>query len=182
MSLEHKRKHAIGIAADAMGELVAFWGFKASTGKIWTHLFLHPHPQTADEIAHATGLSAGSVSIGLHELMKWGVAARQPMPRARKRHYRAETDVWGIVRRVVRERELRLVGRSIDTFGQALSLLNEALEEDPDDALTQYAARRLQGLLELSRIGYRLVEKLADVGRFTLAPIRGALKAMGAGS
>lgn len=182
MTQEHKRNAAIGIAADAMGELVAFWGFKASTGKIWTHLFLSPEPLTADEIADATGLSTGAVSIGLHELMKWGVAARQPMPQARKRHYRAETDVWGIVRRVVRERELRLVGRSIDNFGHALGLLEEVMRADPDDERTRYAAERLSGLLELARIGYTLVEKLADVGRFTLAPIRGALKAMGMGS
>ncbi|MEQ1503403.1 MAG: hypothetical protein ABMB14_14290, partial [Myxococcota bacterium] len=93
----------------------------------------------------------------------------------RKRHFRAETDVWGIVRRVIRERELRLVGRSVQRFSQAVALLEENLARNPDDTEAAFMLGRLRGLLGLAQIGYRLVESFAEAGMFTLDPIRGAL-------
>ncbi len=105
------RQRALDLAAETMGELIAFWGFKASMGRIWTLLYLSSRPLPADEIAERTQLSAGAVSMALADLQQWGIAERAALPGDRRRHYRAETDVWGMVRRIVRERELRLVGR-----------------------------------------------------------------------
>ncbi|MEO0601636.1 MAG: hypothetical protein AAF211_09375, partial [Myxococcota bacterium] len=85
------------------------------------------------------------------------------------------TDVWGIVRRIIRQRELRLVGRSVARFEEAVAVLEELLADDPDDAEASFMLRRLQGLLGLARIGYQLVESFAEFGMFTLDPIRGAL-------
>ena len=107
-----RRRLAVGIASETMGELVEFWGFKASMGRIWTTLYLSHRPLPADEIAERTQLSAGAVSMTLSELMQWGLIHRVPMAGERKRHYRADTDVWALIRRIFRERELRLVGRA----------------------------------------------------------------------
>lgn len=170
------RQRAVDLAADTMGELIAFWGFKASMGRIWTLLYLSPEPLPADVIATRTQLSAGAVSMALAELMQWGIVDRAVQHGERKRHFKAETDVWGIVRRVVRERELRLVGRSVQRFSEAVSLLEESLKRHPDDAEAAFMVARLRGLLGLARIGYRLVESFAEAGMFTLDPIRGALK------
>lgn len=170
------RQKALDLAADTMGELIAFWGFKQSMGRIWTLLYLSPRAMPADEIQQRTGLSAGAVSMALAELQQWGIVDRAPSGGERKRLYRAETDVWGIVRRVVRERELRLVGRSVERFGEAVRALRESLAEHPDDAEAAFMLGRLEGLLGLSRIGYRLVEGFAEFGLFSLDPIRGALK------
>ena len=57
------RQHALDLAADTMGELIAFWGFKQSTGRIWTLLYLSPRPLSAQEIAARTQLSSGAVEI-----------------------------------------------------------------------------------------------------------------------
>ncbi len=172
---EETRQRAIDLAAETMGELMAFWGFKASMGRIWTLLYLSSRPLPADVIAERTRLSTGAVSMALAELQQWGIAERAMLPGERKRHYRAETDVWGIVRRIVRERELRLVGRSVQRFTEAVQILEQSLSEYPDDHEAAFMVRRLQGLLSLARIGYRLVESFAEVGLFTLDPIRGAL-------
>lgn len=170
--MSEKRARAILIAGATMGDLVAFWGFKGSMGKIWTLLYLSTDPLDADVIAERTGLSAGAVSMGLADLQQWGIAERAMMPNARKRHYRAETDVWGIVRRIFRERELRLIGKARDRFAEAIALLDDI--EDPDEE-DRHAIARLRGLLALTGIGYSLVEQFAKVGMFTLEPIRGAL-------
>jgi len=172
---DEARQRAVDLAAETMGELIAFWGFKASMGRIWTLLYLSPQPLPADEIAARTQLSTGAVSMALTELQQWGIAERAVQAGARKRHYKAETDVWGIVRRIIRQRELRLVGRSVARFTEAVEVLEERLACDPDDAEAAFMLHRLQGLLSLSRIGYRLVESFAEFGMFTLDPIRGAL-------
>lgn len=172
MSETDPRAAAIALVAETMGELVAFWGFKGSMGKIWTTLYLAPEPLTADQIAERTGLSAGAVSMGLADLMQWDLVARDPLSAGRKRCYVAETDIWGIVRRIFRERELRLVGRAVERFGRALQLLEAADAADPE---TRFVRERVKGLLALARTGYRLVETFAAIGRLDLLPIRGVL-------
>jgi DNA-binding transcriptional regulator GbsR (MarR family) len=175
-SPEQARQRAVELAADTMGELIAFWGFKPSMGRIWTLLYLSPDPLPADVIGKRTQLSAGAVSMALAELQQWGIVDKAPQGGDRKRKFRAETDVWGIVRRVIRERELRLVGRSVQRFTEAATLLERVLADHPDDAHAAFMLGRLRGLLGLARIGYQLVESFAERGLFTLDPIRGALR------
>jgi HTH-type transcriptional regulator, glycine betaine synthesis regulator len=176
MTAAEARQRAIDLAAETMGELIAFWGFKASMGRIWTLLYLSPESLPADIIAERTQLSAGAVSMALAELQQWGIVDRAVQSGERKRHFRAETDVWGIVRRIIRERELRLVGRSVQRFTQAVAILEETLDQHPDDTEAAFMLGRLRGLLGLSQIGYRLVESFAERGLFTLDPIKNALK------
>ena len=171
---DESRTRAIGIAAEMMGELVEFWGFKGSMGRIWTTLYLSPVPLTADTIASRTGLSSGAVSMALADLLQWGVIEREPVPNQRKRYYRAKTEVWEIVRRIFRERELRLVRRAAERFQQAVDLI-EALDDSEVDDETRFVAERLRGLLKLAHVGGRLIETLADIGQLTLHPIRGTL-------
>ena len=175
VSSEEARWRAIAVAGDMMGEIVSFWGFKASMGRIWTLLYLSDHSFPADVIADKTQLSAGAVSMALAELVQWGLITRDPTPQERKRHYRAETDVWAVIRRIFRERELRLVGRAVRQFESALATLEQAKRQSPKDPEMDIVIGRLKGLLELTRIGYRLVERFADIGKFSLLPIRGTL-------
>jgi DNA-binding transcriptional regulator GbsR (MarR family) len=172
---EQARQRAIDLAAETMGELVSFWGFKTSMGRIWTLLYLSPEALPADVIAERTQLSAGAVSMALAELAQWGIIRRELAPGDRKRHYAAETDVWGIVRRIFRERELRLVDRAVERFGAAIDALEEARREHPDDEQLLFMLRRLRGLHDLARIGYRMLERFAEVGKLSLLPIRGRL-------
>ena len=167
-----QREKAIQIASATMGDLITFWGFKSSMAQIWTLLYLSVEPLTATEIADRTQLSTGAVSMALAELQQWGIADRAMVPGARKRHYQAETDVWGMVRRIFRERELRLIGKSKERFQEAIALL-ESIEDPTED--DKHALERLRNLLSLAKLGYTLVETFAQVGMFSLAPIRGML-------
>lgn len=179
---EQARARAIALAAETMGEIVSFWGFKTSMGRVWTLLYLSSAPLPADAIAERTGLSSGAVSMALSELGQWGLVRRAMVMDERKRHYEAQTDVWGIVRRIIRERELRLVGRSIENFGEAIEALEAARREHPDDEEILFMLSRLRGLHDLSRIGYRMLERFADVGKLSLLPIRGRLSSFTGGA
>ena len=66
-------RQARALVAEAVGEVMAFWNFKPSMGRVWTTLYLSPRPLTSAELVEETGLSVGSVSMTLSELQEWGV-------------------------------------------------------------------------------------------------------------
>ena len=78
-------------------------------------------------------------------------------------------------RRIFRERELRLVARSMRRFQQASDRIQAALQAAPEDEELRFILGRLQGLWTLARIGHHMIETFADVGTLSLAPIRDAL-------
>ena len=168
------RERATEIVGDTMSELVEFWGFKGSLGRIWATLYLSADPLTAERIASSTALSGGAVSMGLHELDQWGLLERVVVHGDRKRHFAAHTDVVGVIRRIFRERELRLVARAVSRFEDALGLLEAEHRGHPSSDLL-LTVERLRSLLSLARTGYQLLERFADVGDFTLRPIQGTL-------
>jgi len=172
---EQARQRAIDLASETMGELIGFWGFKASMGRIWTLLYLTSDALPADAIAERTGLSTGAVSMAISDLLMWGIIERTPAPGKRKRHYTAETDVWAMVRRIFRDRELRLIKRAIQRFTEAVEILDASIDANPDDDEARFMVGRLRGLLGLANIGYSIIEGFAEVGRLTLEPIKGAL-------
>ena len=51
---EDALERAIGLAATSIGELMHFWGFKPSMGKIWAVLYLSREPQDAEQISRRT--------------------------------------------------------------------------------------------------------------------------------
>lgn len=165
---------SIRIAAETIGELMEFWNFKPSMGKVWTVLYLCQDPMSAEEIVERTGLSAGSVSMTLNDLQLWGVVHRVRQDGERRRLYAAETDIWAMVTRVFKDRELKLVRRSIQSLNDALTVLEqETLTSDPSVMLRgRFVATRVRQLLDLARTGERLLERLSRSGELDLNPLR----------
>ena len=173
------RTRATALVADAIGELMGFWNFKPSMGRIWGILYLSPAPLDAEEIEARSGLSAGMVSTTIAELLQWGVVKRVPAAGGRRRVYEAETDILALIGRVFRERELRLVTRTVETLEEALRVLeDEGRSSNPKEMLdNRFLATRVRALLDLARTGRGLVERLAKTGTASLRPLRDALVA-----
>ncbi|MDP2312914.1 MAG: ArsR family transcriptional regulator [Pseudomonadota bacterium] len=173
------RDRAVGMVADSVGELMRFWNFKPSLGRIWAILYLSPGPLDAEEIEAKSGLSMGNVSMSLQELMQWGVVKRVPPGPNRRRLFVAETDMWAMVARVVRERELRLVERTIEQLEEAVALLDGAGRgRDPTTMLqSRFLVTRVRNLLELAKTGRRLLEGLSRTGSVDFSAIRDVLRA-----
>lgn len=171
------QERAIGIAAEAIGEVMRFWNFKPSMGRIWTVLYLSPEPLDAEQIERITGLSAGNVSMSLGELMQWGVVRRAP-DAGRRRLFAAETDVWRLVAHVFENRELRLVDQTITHLEEALRLVEEqGKSSQPVEMLHgRFLATRLTGLIGLAKTGRAIVQRLARTGAADLAPLREVLR------
>ena len=113
--------------AEAVGELIAFWGFKKGHGQIWTLLFLRDTELTAKEIQEAFSLSKGGVSQLLKDLEEWRVVKRQKMPGKRAMVFVANTNLLEMIALVFQKRELMVLEKVI----LSLKAVENALELRP---------------------------------------------------
>ena len=150
------------IASDAIGRLMEFWGFKRNMGRVWTVLYLSDEPLTAHDLRERLKLSSGAVSMTLKELSRWGTVRKIWIQGERRDHFAAEGDLWKMVSRVFRERELVEVQTVIARLEEALDAL-DARPVAPGEQSRRAAQReRIRQLLELARLGRRLVEALVS--------------------
>jgi len=66
---------------------------------------------TATHLEQELGLSKGAVSMLVRDLERWGVVLRIRQPGTGAWHFRAETDLVQMVRRVIQERETAFITR-----------------------------------------------------------------------
>lgn len=149
-------------AADAVGRLMEFWGFRRHMGRIWTILYLSPEPMTTTELSETLRLSSSAVSLSLGELVRWGAVRKTWRPGERKDFYEAEGSIWKLLRRVYERRELNLIKEASDAFANAQERLGEARAGlgAADRRRIDYMRKRLSKLVALSRAGERLVRLL----------------------
>ena len=131
------------LAADAVGDVIEFWGFRKALGRIWTSLFLAADAVAADTLAERLQMSSGAVSMALSELQEWAVVRRVWRPGQRKEFFEAETDFWKMISKVVRERERFLTESVKDRLTQASAILRQA----PQTAEVRASHARVKQLL-----------------------------------
>ena len=161
---------AILRVADAIGGLMEFWGFKRNMGRLWALLYLEPRPLSAADLCERLALSSGAVSMTLAELSKWGAVKKAWVPGERRDYYEPETSIWKMVSRVFRERELRLIQGSIETFEAAIAALSRPATGD-EAARLSFARGRIERLLELAQVGRKLLEAILSGQPVDATPI-----------
>jgi len=149
-------------AADAIGRLMEFWGFRRHMGRLWTVLYLSPEPMTTAELSETLQLSSSAVSLSLGELVRWGAVRKTWRPGERKDFYEAENSVWKLLRRVYERRELNLIREAEDALASAQRRLDEARADLGPEGRRRidYMRKRLSRLSALSKAGERLVRLL----------------------
>ncbi len=160
--------------SDIIGRLIEFWGFKRNMGRVWTVLYLSPEPLSAEDLRHALQLSSGAVSMTLSELSRWGVVRKVWIQGERKDFYAAEVQLWRMISRVFSEREKGEVISAIDAFEEALRQLDRMRKSSSDPstrARAELQHERISQLLELSRLGLRLIEALVSTAKIDAEPL-----------
>lgn len=142
---------------DTIGDLMAFWGFQRSHGRIWAVLYLAERPLHAGELADILDLSAGQVSMTVRDLEHWGVVHPLRPAGQRRTWFAPETNLFKMVARVFRERELDQIRRLARALLAAKDEL-EARSAGRDDL----RLRRLRGLIATAELGRTLVERLVE--------------------
>jgi ABC-2 type transport system ATP-binding protein len=118
-ALDPTDEAAVMKIADAVGALIEHWGFKRNMGRVWAVLYLEQSPLSAADLGERLSLSSGAISMLLAELVQWGVIKKAWVPGERRDHYEAETSIWKMVSRVLRERELRWIQDALEQFAAA---------------------------------------------------------------
>ena len=167
--------------ADAVGAIMELWGFRRQLGRVWAVLFLSDRPLAAPELCARLEISTGLLSMSLAELRRWGVVRSVEVAGDRKEHFEPETNVWRLVARVLREREQRAVEGALSTFERALHDARAALVDlDPDvKAAARFKARRLEQLVDLSRVALNVLRVVVEGARADVGPLKLLSNALG---
>ncbi len=88
-------------------EVAALWGVSPAHARIHGLLFLARRPVDAESIERRLGISHGSCSTGLTELIAWGVVRRVNVPGSRRAKFATDPDGWKWFRHCARERKRR---------------------------------------------------------------------------
>ncbi|CAN5638474.1 hypothetical protein BH11MYX1_BH11MYX1_50550 [soil metagenome] len=153
--------------ADAVGVLIESWGFKRNMGRMWTVLYLEDHPLTAADLGERLGISTGSVSMVLAELLNWGAIKKAWVVGERREHYEPETSLWKMISRVFRERELNWIKQAVDQFQEA----KDEMRGGPD-ARRQLIADRIASLTNLAQVGSNLLESMLEGESIDSLPLK----------
>lgn len=155
-------------AAEAVGTAIEFWGFKANHGRVWALLYLRGKAMSAGAIQEALGLSKGAVSMVTRELEQWRVVRRVRPPCGDCWCFEAETDLLGMVGRVVSEREARFVAR-------IESDLAEAEREATRAGAAREVIERLTRMRSLATRARQAIETFVATARFDFRGIASLL-------
>ena len=153
--------------ADAVGALIEAWGFKRNMGRMWAVLYLDDRPLTAADLGERLGLSTGSVSMLLAELIQWGIVKKAWVVGERREHYEPETSIWKMVSRVFRERELNWIKQARDAFEEA-----KAEAQPGKDARKKLIAERIASLTNLAQVGANLLESMLEGEAVNSLPLK----------
>jgi DNA-binding transcriptional regulator GbsR (MarR family) len=156
--------------ADAVGSLMEFWGFKRVMGRVWSLLYLRGEPLSAAELCDQLEISSGLASMTLAELEHWAVVRRSRKPGDRREYFEAEVDIWKMISRVFRERELRQIERALEIFDRAREQLARGGAPGEQARLSQIS-ERIGRLADLARLGRALLVAIVQQGKADLAPL-----------
>jgi DNA-binding transcriptional regulator GbsR (MarR family) len=139
-------------------------------GRVWTLLFLRGEPLSAAEVCDELAISAGAASMTLSELEHWGVVRRLRQPGSRREYFEAETDVWRMISRVLRERELMQIERALEVFDRVREQLVRSAAPGDRQRLEEIS-ERIARLADLARMGKGFLSAVVAQGKVDLAPL-----------
>jgi DNA-binding transcriptional regulator GbsR (MarR family) len=173
LNADEELRRARDLGVDACGRIAEFWGFTRTMGRAFGLLYLSHEPLPQAEIQTRLDISAGSASMTLAALGRWGVVHRVWVRGTRREHYQAETDFWKMISGVLNERERREIGAAVEVVTRAVAGARAAEAAAPRRlaASAAFTAERLERLHEICALGETLLNMLLgqltlDVGKF----------------
>jgi len=167
--IENETPHgrATGLVAVAASEMFERLGLRSGLGRIWTALYLSAAPLDAVTLKSELGISSGSLSMGLRELMELGLVHRSTPAGERRFYYSAEDEMWPAITRVFRERERQRMLSVLDRIKEAEALLQDAADQQAE-APPLYALERIRHLVSVGTFVIDLLDAFTDRTRVEL--------------
>lgn len=145
-----------------LGRLARFFGFSDVMGRLYGTLLLSPRPLSLDELGDTLEISKGSVSMNMRDLERWGMAKEVWVRGERRKFYKAESDMWQVIRNVLGSREQREVQLALQVLGESIEKLKAAdydLSSEERELARYYLDRiaDLQGFFQFAQLALQAV-------------------------
>ena len=114
------------------GEMGARWGVNRTVSQIHALLYITGRPMHAEEIAETLAVARSNVSNSLRELQSWNLVKLVHLSEDRRDHFETSTEVWELLRTIVRERERREIAPTIAVLNELLA--DPAIKKEPPEA------------------------------------------------
>ena len=148
------------------GEMGSRWGINRTVGQIYALIYVSQQPLNADDIAEALEFSRSNVSMGLKELQAWRLVQLRHFPGDRREYFQAPTDAWEVFQTLAEERRRREIEPT-------LSMLRNALLEQPTTEADRVAQERMRGMHEVIELTTRWFDDVQRLDRKTLEQLLG---------
>jgi DNA-binding transcriptional regulator GbsR (MarR family) len=126
-----------------LGRIAEFWGFPKAMGAAYAAIYLSPNPLSLDDLVEAVGVTKGALSTHMRALERLGIVHRDGRAGDRKDYYSADSDFWGVLRRILQEREKREFDRALRSVTECLALLDALPKAKADATLVAFFRERL---------------------------------------
>jgi DNA-binding transcriptional regulator GbsR (MarR family) len=114
------------------GEMGTRWGVNRTVAQIHALLFYVGRPMHAEEITDTLGVARSNVSTSLRDLQGWKLVKLVHLPGDRRDHYETASDVWELLRIIVRERQQREIAPTVAVLSELLA--DPAMRTEPSGA------------------------------------------------
>ena len=149
---KNKLEPEIEFLAQQVGEFINYWGFKAIEGKIWCLTFISNKPLGPADYIEAFGISKGLVSQCVKRLIEYDVLIEVSEAGKKKQFYKANDDLIGVIKGVLRRRERQIL-RNVESTSRDLEKLGDNKLSEMNISLEQ-----VQKITELTQMTKSLLE------------------------
>jgi DNA-binding transcriptional regulator GbsR (MarR family) len=114
------------------GEMGTRWGVNRTVAQIHALLYITGRPMHAEEIADTLAVARSNVSNSIRELQSWNLIKLVHLAGDRRDHFESSTQVWELLRTIVRERQRREIAPTIEVLRGLLA--EPSITKDPAEA------------------------------------------------
>ncbi len=143
---------------DSIGNFIAWWGFKAIHGRVWTLLALRGEAMSQAEIGRTLSVSRALVSGAIKDLMSYRLV--RSVGSGRTAPYEAVMDVWPVISDVLREREWMMLEATRVSLEAAVEEAELAQDMGTPLHWSLERMRVLLGLTEMAQTFLKILIKL----------------------
>ena len=114
------------------GEMGTRWGVNRTVAQIHALLYITGRPMHAEEIADTLAVARSNVSNSIRELQGWNLVRLVHLAGDRRDHFETLTDVWELLRTIVRERQRREITPTVEVLRELLA--EPSITKEPTEA------------------------------------------------
>ncbi|TVQ60698.1 MAG: transcriptional regulator [Phycisphaerales bacterium] len=147
----------------AWGQMAGAWGVTRTMAEAHALLYITGEPHNSDDLMHRLRISRGNASMTLRALLDWGLVTKVHKRGDRKEYFRAEQDVWTVLRTILRERAKRELAPMLASLHE----IRDLTSDDADTPTTDHNAR-LDAMLEFATIADELIQRCVEADAPTM--------------